>query len=70
MTFEKRIQRLDAIVRELDGGQVELARALELFEEGIECLRVASEELSKAQAKVQRLVERADGSFRLDELRG
>ena len=70
MTFEKRIQRLDAIVRELDGGQVELARALELFEEGIECLRVASEELSKAQSKVQRLVEKADGSFRLDELRG
>jgi tetratricopeptide (TPR) repeat protein len=37
--------------------------ALALFEEGIENLRAASEELSKAEARVQRLVERADGTF-------
>jgi exodeoxyribonuclease VII small subunit len=54
--------RLEAIAAELEG-DVELARALALFEEGIENLRAASEELSKAEARVQRLVERADGTF-------
>lgn len=63
MTFEKRLARLEAIAAELEGDDVELARALALFEEGIENLRAASEELSKAEARVQRLVERADGTF-------
>ena len=70
MSFEDRLQRLDAIVQELDGGQVELARALALFEEGVECLRAASEELARAESRVQRLVERDDGSFELTDLRG
>ena len=63
MTFEKRLARLEAIAAELESDDVELARALALFEEGIENLRAASEELSKAEARVQRLVERADGTF-------
>ena len=62
-TFEQRLARLEEIAAELDGEQLELSRALELFEEGIENLRAASEELSKAEARVQRLVERADGTF-------
>ena len=63
MTFEKRLARLEAIAAELESDDVELARALALFEEGIENLRAAAEELSKAEARVQRLVERADGTF-------
>jgi exodeoxyribonuclease VII small subunit len=63
VTFEKRLARLEAIAAELEGDDVELARALALFEEGIENLRAASEELSKAEARVQRLVERVDGTF-------
>jgi len=35
-SFESRLDRLEAIVHELEGDQVELARALELFEEGVE----------------------------------
>jgi exodeoxyribonuclease VII small subunit len=69
MTFEQRIERLAAIVAELDADDVELARALELFEEGIECLRAATAELTKAEARVQRLIERDDGTFELTDLR-
>jgi exodeoxyribonuclease VII small subunit len=69
VTFEERLQRLDAIVHELEGERVELARALALFEEGVECLRAASEELARAEAQVQRLVERDDGSFEVIDLR-
>ena len=69
MTFEKRLARLEAIAAELEGDDVALARALALFEEGIENLRAASEELSKAEARVQRLVERADGTFDIVDAR-
>ena len=70
MTFEQRLQRLERIVTELEGDEVELSRALDLFQEGVECLRLASEELGKAEAQVQRLVEHEDGSFELTDLRG
>jgi exodeoxyribonuclease VII small subunit len=70
MSFESRLQRLEGIVHELEGDQLELARALELFEEGVECLRAASKELADARSKVQRLVERDDGSFELTDFRG
>jgi len=70
MRFEQRLQRLEAIVHELESDEIELARALKLFEEGVECLRLASQELATAEASVQRLVEREDGSFELTDLRG
>ncbi|HEY2375121.1 MAG TPA: exodeoxyribonuclease VII small subunit [Gemmatimonadaceae bacterium] len=69
-SFEARLDRLEAIVHELEGDQVELARALELFEEGVECLRAASKELADARSRVQRLVERDDGRFELTDFRG
>jgi len=63
VTFEQRIARLEEIAGQLEGQGLELDRALALFEEGIETLRAAAQELSTAEAKVQRLVERVDGSF-------
>jgi exodeoxyribonuclease VII small subunit len=63
MTFEQRLARLEAIAEELESEGLELVRALTLFEEGVECLRAAAGELSKAEARVQRLVQRADGAF-------
>jgi exodeoxyribonuclease VII small subunit len=70
MTFERALERLEAIVAELEGDQLELARALALFQEGVECMRSAAAELAQVEAQVQRLVERADGSFELTDLGG
>lgn len=69
MAFEKSLIRLEEIVAELEGGELELERALALFEEGIEQLRTASAELTRAEARVQLLVEQADGTFRLADVR-
>jgi exodeoxyribonuclease VII small subunit len=69
VSFEKRLRRLEEIVSELESEQIELERALALFEEGVTCLRAATEELGKVEARVQRLVERADGSFEVTDLR-
>jgi exodeoxyribonuclease VII small subunit len=69
VSFEQRLRRLEEIVGELESEQIELERALALFEEGITCLRAATEELGKVEARVQRLVERADGSFEVTDVR-
>lgn len=70
MNFEQRLARLEAIVAELEGDGVELARALALFEEGVECLRTANDELAQVEERVRKLSEQADGTFSLDPLDG
>ena len=69
MSFEQRLKRLEQIVGELESDQIDLERALALFEEGVSCLRAATEELGKVEARVQRLVERADGTFEVVDQR-
>ncbi len=63
MSYEERLGRLEDIVAELDAGALPLDDALRLFEEGIELLRNATEELTVAEGRVRLLVERADGVF-------
>jgi len=65
MSFEKRLGRLEEILDALENDDLELGRALELFQEGVESLRAASSELARVESQVQRLVEREDGSFEL-----
>ena len=69
MSFEERLQRLEEIVAQLESDELDLEKALALFEEGVSCLRAATEELGKVEARVQRLVERADGTFEVTDLR-
>lgn len=69
MSFEDRLKRLEEIVAELEGDELELDRALRLFEEGIAALRAASEDLGKVETRLKRLVERADGSFEVRDVR-
>ena len=69
MSFESQLKRLEEIVGELESDEIELDRALALFEEGVKHLRSATDALSKAETKIQRLVERADGSLEVTEPR-
>lgn len=69
MSFEQQLKRLEEIVGELESDEIELERALALFEEGVKNLRAATTELGKVEARVQRLVERADGSFEVTDPR-
>jgi len=62
MTYEENVARLEAIVAELEGDGVTLDAALRLFEEGVERLRAASEQLATAEARVQVLVDGAGGA--------
>ena len=68
MSYEKRVGRLQEIVSDLESDGLPLDDALKLFEEGIEILRVASEELTNAEGRVQLLIERAEGVFETRDL--
>jgi exodeoxyribonuclease VII small subunit len=70
MSYESELSRLDAIVAELEGKDLELEQALALFQEGVECLRAATKALSKLEGQVQILVERDDGTYALKDLGG
>jgi len=55
--FSKQLERLEAIVRQLESEDLDLDEALKLFEEGIELLRVAREQLQHAELKVKKVLE-------------
>ena len=68
MSFESNLKRLEQIVGQLEGDRLDLSDSLKLFEEGIELLRSASEELNETEVRVKELVERADGALELRDL--
>jgi len=68
MSFETNLKRLEAIVAELETERLDLNTALRLFEEGIELLRLTSEELGETETRVKELIERADGVLELRDL--
>jgi len=68
VTFEQSLARLEEIVRDLERNDLDLDQALRLFEEGITHLRTAGASLKTVDARVQQLVEAADGSFSVVEL--
>ena len=70
MSFEADLARIESIVNELESDDLDLDRALKLFEEGVERLRAAAAALAHAEDKVRLLVEQTDGRFTLAELDG
>ena len=69
-SLQEDLARLEAIVRALEANDLDLDRALALFEEGVERLRTARERLSAAELRLRQLREAADGSVRVDDLPG
>jgi exodeoxyribonuclease VII small subunit len=68
VSIERKLERLEAIVAQLEGEPLELAAALALFEEGVACLRDAAGTLSEAETRVQKLTELADGALGVEAL--
>jgi exodeoxyribonuclease VII small subunit len=69
MSFEKNLARLEQIVAQLENERIDLSASLKLFEEGVELLRLASDELNESEEKVKELVERADGVLELRDFK-
>jgi len=67
-SFRGELERLEAIVRELEDKDIDLDRALDLFQEGVKRLAAARELLRESELTVKRVLEEADGSLRTDDL--
>jgi len=61
--FEKAIQRLEKIVDDLETGELDIDKSLEIFEEGIKMSRVCSKKLSEAEAKIEKLTRDQKGEL-------
>jgi exodeoxyribonuclease VII small subunit len=56
MSLEARLQRLEAIVGNLEAEELQLDRALALFEEGVAHVREAEKVLAAAELRVEELL--------------
>ena len=63
-TFESAMKRLEAIVQELEDGDLSLDNALKRFEEGIKLSRFCSNKLDEAEKKVTILLKDEKGEVR------
>jgi len=61
--FEKAIQRLEKIVEDLEKGEMDIDKSLEIFEEGIKMSRVCSKKLNEAEAKIEKLTKDQKGEL-------
>ena len=61
--FEEHLAALEAIVDELESGELSLDGSLARYEEGVKRLKKCYELLSGAEKKVKLLVEKADGTL-------
>jgi exodeoxyribonuclease VII small subunit len=60
-SFEKNLERLDAIVRQLEDADLELEKALQLYEEGMKLSELCHKQLEEAEGRVDILTKKAGG---------
>jgi len=58
-SFEDGLQQLEAIVKEMEGGELPLERALDLFERGMKLSEACRKQLEEAETRVEILTRRA-----------
>jgi exodeoxyribonuclease VII small subunit len=70
-TFEAGLEQLEAIVKEMESGELPLERALELFERGTKLSEACRKQLEDAETRIELLTRRAGemqpGPFRPDK---
>ena len=59
LTFEAGLEQLETIVKEMEGGELPLERALELFEKGMQLSDACRKQLEEAETRVEILTRRA-----------
>lgn len=61
--FEKSLNELEALVRDLEQGELSLEQSLSAFERGVKLTRECQQALKTAEQRVEQLVQREDGSL-------
>ena len=68
MSFGAELERLEAIVRNLEDSEVDLDEALQLFQEGVKRLKNARKLLQDTELTVKKVIDTADGSLPDDDV--
>ena len=63
LSFEDAMAELERIVRGLEGGQMKLEDAITCYERGTALRRHCEAKLAEAEARVQAIVRRTDGTL-------
>jgi exodeoxyribonuclease VII small subunit len=63
LKFEQALKRLEDIVQELEQGELELDRSLEIFEEGVKLARLCTRKLDEANRRIEVLTADQDGGL-------
>lgn len=58
--FETSLTELEAVVKELEGGDLPLERALALFEKGTTLSDICRKQLDEAETRIEQLIRRGD----------
>jgi len=58
-SFEAGLEELEKVVKELEGGDLPLERALELFERGMKLSEACRKQLEEAETRIEILTRRA-----------
>jgi len=64
--FEEALKRLEEIVKELENGDIEIEKALKLFEEGTRLARICAKKLSQIERRVEILKKGDNGEDTLE----
>jgi len=62
LTFEQAMEQLEAIVSRLEGGDVPLEQAIDLFQQGMKLSQLCNAKLDQVERKIEMLVEE-NGNF-------
>tara|TARA_R110002111_G_scaffold94653_4_gene146679 strand:- start:12397 stop:12651 length:255 start_codon:yes stop_codon:yes gene_type:complete len=61
--FEKSLDELETLVRNLEQGELSLEQSLTAFERGVKLTRACQQALKSAEQRVEQLVQNDDGSL-------
>jgi len=61
--FEKSLEELEQLVRNLEQGELSLEQSLAAFERGVKLTRECQSTLKSAEQRVEQLVQKADGNL-------
>ncbi len=64
--FESALKKLEAIVANLENGELSLEQALKQYEEGVKMADICTKRLSEAQKRVEVLVKTNAGKFKTE----
>ena len=67
MQFEEAFKRLEAIVGNLESGDLSLEESMKLFEEGIRLTEACKSRLEDAEQKIKLLLKDSDGKLSLED---